>query len=139
MTTCATCGQEVSRAFQISTYGDGLVFDTFECAIRRLAPQCPTCGCSILGHGFQSQDGLYCSFGCADEARRLDRSVDLASATSFPASDPPAFTSSPPIAADPRRELRLRREGGRIGWVLLWLLGIPVPLLLVLFLARGCT
>jgi hypothetical protein len=25
------------------------------------------------------------------------------------------------------------------GWVLLWLLGIPIPILLVLFLLRGCT
>lgn len=31
------------------------------------------------------------------------------------------------------------RQGGKIGWVLLWLVGIPIPLLLVLFLFRGCT
>lgn len=28
---------------------------------------------------------------------------------------------------------------GKIGWILLWLIGIPVPVLLVLFLLRGCT
>jgi hypothetical protein len=32
-----------------------------------------------------------------------------------------------------------RRESGRIGWIVLWLLGIPIPVLLVLFLLRGCT
>lgn len=31
------------------------------------------------------------------------------------------------------------RERGAIGWILLWLIGIPVPVLLVLFLLRGCT
>ncbi len=30
-------------------------------------------------------------------------------------------------------------EKGAIGWVLLWALGIPVPLLLLFFLVRGCT
>jgi hypothetical protein len=139
MPTCATCGHEVSQAFQISTHADGLVFDTFECAIHRLAPHCPTCGCAILGHGFGSRDALYCSYGCAEEALRLDQEVDVASAASFPASDPPAFASTPPIATDLRRERRLRREAGRIGWALLWLLGIPLPVLLVLFAVRGCT
>jgi hypothetical protein len=28
---------------------------------------------------------------------------------------------------------------GKIGWILLWLVGVPVPVLLVLFLLRGCT
>jgi len=28
---------------------------------------------------------------------------------------------------------------GKVGWVLLWLLGIPIPVLLLLFLIRGCT
>jgi hypothetical protein len=30
-------------------------------------------------------------------------------------------------------------ERGAVGWVLLWLIGIPIPILLVLFLIRGCT
>jgi len=28
---------------------------------------------------------------------------------------------------------------GKVGWVVLWLLGVPIPILLVLFLLRGCT
>lgn len=32
-----------------------------------------------------------------------------------------------------------RHEPGKIGWILLWLVGIPVPILLILFLIRGCT
>ena len=30
-------------------------------------------------------------------------------------------------------------EEGKVGWVLLWLLGVPIPILLILFLLRGCT
>ena len=30
-------------------------------------------------------------------------------------------------------------ESGKVGWVLLWLLGVPIPVLLILFLLRGCT
>jgi len=31
------------------------------------------------------------------------------------------------------------KEEGKIGWILLWLVGIPVPILLLLFFMRGCT
>lgn len=27
---------------------------------------------------------------------------------------------------------------GKIGWAILWLLGIPLPVLLVLYVLRGC-
>jgi hypothetical protein len=30
-------------------------------------------------------------------------------------------------------------EEGKIGWVLLWALGIPIPILVALYLLRGCT
>ena len=30
-------------------------------------------------------------------------------------------------------------RSGKIGWIFLWLIGIPIPVLLVLFLLRGCT
>jgi hypothetical protein len=32
-----------------------------------------------------------------------------------------------------------KSESGKIGWILLWLIGIPIPVLLVLFVLRGCT
>lgn len=41
-------------------------------------------------------------------------------------------------AIDRRRDLR-RSESGRIGWIVLWLLGVPIPVLLALYLLRGCT
>ena len=30
-------------------------------------------------------------------------------------------------------------EEGKIGWILLWLLGIPIPILLLVYVLRGCT
>jgi hypothetical protein len=30
-------------------------------------------------------------------------------------------------------------EAGAAGYILLWLLGIPIPILLLIFLLRGCT
>jgi hypothetical protein len=31
------------------------------------------------------------------------------------------------------------RELGAMGYILLWLLGIPIPILLLIFLLRGCS
>jgi hypothetical protein len=30
-------------------------------------------------------------------------------------------------------------EAGRVGWIFLWLMGVPASVLFVLFLLRGCT
>jgi hypothetical protein len=39
-----------------------------------------------------------------------------------------------------KRRIAMRNnEDGKIGWILLWAIGIPVPVLVVLFLLRGCT
>jgi hypothetical protein len=31
------------------------------------------------------------------------------------------------------------KQAGATGYILLWLLGIPVPILFLIFLLRGCT
>jgi hypothetical protein len=31
------------------------------------------------------------------------------------------------------------KQAGATGYILLWLLGIPIPILLLIFLLRGCT
>jgi len=38
-------------------------------------------------------------------------------------------------------KILVRKTGneGKIGWALLWLMGVPIPILLILFLLRGCT
>jgi len=33
----------------------------------------------------------------------------------------------------------LKEEKGKIGWILLWAMGVPIPILVILFLLRGCT
>lgn len=38
-----------------------------------------------------------------------------------------------------RDGLKARTQSGKAGWILLWLLGVPLPVLFVLFLLRGCT
>ncbi len=32
---------------------------------------------------------------------------------------------------------QLRAENGKVGWALLWLLGVPLPVLFIMFLIRG--
>ena len=32
-----------------------------------------------------------------------------------------------------------RRQEGKMGYILLWALGVPIPVLFVIFLLRGCT
>ncbi len=32
----------------------------------------------------------------------------------------------------------LKRQEGKAGYILAWLVGIPLPILLVVFLLRGC-
>jgi hypothetical protein len=32
-----------------------------------------------------------------------------------------------------------KEEKGAVGWIILWALGVPVSLLAILFLLRGCT
>jgi hypothetical protein len=44
-----------------------------------------------------------------------------------------------------RRKVRVnlmrlpRMQSGKIGYILLWLLGVPIPILLIIYLLRGCT
>ncbi len=33
----------------------------------------------------------------------------------------------------------LKAQGGKIGYILLWVLGVPIPILIVVYLLRGCT
>ncbi len=35
--------------------------------------------------------------------------------------------------------MNLNSESGRIGYILLWLLGVPIPILLLIYVLRGCT
>jgi hypothetical protein len=39
----------------------------------------------------------------------------------------------------PMEFLRDSQEKGAVGYIILWALGVPVSVLLVIFLLRGCT
>ena len=32
----------------------------------------------------------------------------------------------------------MKLQEGKMGYILLWLMGVPIPILLVIFLLRGC-
>lgn len=62
---CATCGNVYDKAFEVRMGERALYFDSFECAIAKLAPVCAVCRCRIIGHGVESESATYCSAHCA--------------------------------------------------------------------------
>jgi hypothetical protein len=68
MGTCEVCGNEYDKAFEVSMAGATHTFDSFECAIHKLAPACSHCGCRIVGHGVEGKTGvIFCSASCAKQ------------------------------------------------------------------------
>ena len=69
MGICEVCGNKYDKAFSISVAGGKAhTFDSFECAIQKLAPVCTHCGCRILGHGHEAHGQMYCCAHCARHA-----------------------------------------------------------------------
>lgn len=68
MATCVTCGNDYDKSFEVRIGGNSYTFDSFECAIHRLAPQCRHCGCRVIGHGVEAGDAIYCCASCAEMA-----------------------------------------------------------------------
>lgn len=65
MARCETCGNEYDKTFTVKMNGGSHTFDSFECAIERLAPRCSRCGCKVIGHGVEADEQIYCSGHCA--------------------------------------------------------------------------
>ena len=65
MGTCEVCANEYARAFQVVIAGVTHTFDSFECAIHKLAPVCGHCGCKVIGHGVEASGKVYCCAHCA--------------------------------------------------------------------------
>jgi len=65
MAKCEVCGNDYYLSFEVITAGNRHVFDSFECAIHRLAPVCDHCGCRIVGHGIEANGTFYCCAHCA--------------------------------------------------------------------------
>jgi hypothetical protein len=68
MARCETCGNDYYLSFQVVAAGHIHTFDSFECAIQKLAPTCDHCGCRIIGHGIEAKDTFFCCAHCAREA-----------------------------------------------------------------------
>jgi len=67
MAKCDLCGNEYEKAFTITFGTDTYTFDSFECAIQKLAPTCANCGVKILGHGVEASEKYFCSAHCAGQ------------------------------------------------------------------------
>lgn len=65
MARCEVCGNEYEMAFEVIAAGNHHVFDSFECAIQRLAPICSHCGVRVIGHGMQANGTFFCCAHCA--------------------------------------------------------------------------
>ncbi|MFB3820024.1 MAG: hypothetical protein ACE147_20390 [Candidatus Methylomirabilales bacterium] len=65
MATCEQCGNNYDKAFEVRIGDASHVFDSFECAIQRLAPPCAHCQCRIIGHGVEANGRIYCCANCA--------------------------------------------------------------------------
>jgi hypothetical protein len=55
-------------SFEVHVQGAVHVFDSFECAIQRMAPMCEHCQCRIVGHGVEAGDRFFCCAHCARES-----------------------------------------------------------------------
>lgn len=61
-------GNEYDKAFEVIQGGATHVFDSFECAIYRLAPTCAHRRCDVIGHGVEAGGTIYCFAHCAKHA-----------------------------------------------------------------------
>jgi Rieske Fe-S protein len=77
MARCEICGNDYDRCFEVVTGGVRHVFDSFECAIQKLAPVCKHCGCKIIGHGIEANGVYFCCAHCARQAG-VTKAVDHA-------------------------------------------------------------
>jgi hypothetical protein len=80
MAKCDVCGNNYDKSFEVRLGGQSHTFDSFECAIHMLAPQCANCGVKIAGHGMEAEGGrMFCCAHCARaqgvEEPRKDASI----------------------------------------------------------------
>jgi len=64
---CEVCGNVYDKSFTVTLKGKTHTFDSFECAIHALAPECPHCSCRIVGHGVEADGQIFCCVHCAHE------------------------------------------------------------------------
>ena len=62
---CESCGNDYDKAFQNTRGGKTYTFDSFECAIHKLAPTCEHSSMRIIGHGLEKDGRMFCCDHCA--------------------------------------------------------------------------
>ena len=80
MAVCEVCGNDYRLSFEVHAAGAVHVFDSFECAVHRLAPICENCGVKVIGHGVEADGVFYCGAHCARQSDQssADELVDHA-------------------------------------------------------------
>jgi hypothetical protein len=68
MAKCSVCGNDYDKSFTVTMDGRSQTFDSFECAIHALAPNCVHCQCKVIGHGVENNGAVYCCVHCAKSA-----------------------------------------------------------------------
>lgn len=68
MAKCDQCGNDYDKAFEVRRDGKSHTFDSFECAIEKLAPRCEQCSTRIIGHGLEADGRFFCCDHCAEKA-----------------------------------------------------------------------
>jgi len=69
MARCEVCGNDYDKAFQVVVgSGEEHTFDSFECAIHKMAPICEHCQCKVVGHGIEVGGRFFCCASCARAA-----------------------------------------------------------------------
>jgi hypothetical protein len=68
MATCDVCGNDYDKTFEVSGPRGRGTFDSFECAMHKLAPACAHCSCRIVGHGVEEGGKIYCCANCARQS-----------------------------------------------------------------------
>ena len=68
MSRCEVCGNEYDKTFEITMAGHRHTFDSFECAIAKLAPHCAHCDCRVIGHGVEKAGTIFCCAHCAEQS-----------------------------------------------------------------------
>ena len=66
-TRCVNCGSNIEKDYILFINGAEFVFDSFECAVKFVAPRCAHCNSIIMGKGFSKSDELFCSVSCSNE------------------------------------------------------------------------
>ncbi len=72
---CEVCGLATRSPIRVIANGATHTFDSYQCAIHRLAAECEHCGCRILGRSLESEGRHFCSSECLAAVRELPARV----------------------------------------------------------------